>query len=315
MHPPDNRFDGERRRRTARVSGSVIPEALLPRIGAGQIQQRLILRKILAVEALRIALSVERRQNPRTVHPLPVSESERNLRITVEGTFPPLELLRRKADQSGMRRDGRQRVGEAETVGQEDVARLATELPLVELLSQQYVAEERFGRGYVGIGRIPRRAADVPAPLLDVWPDLPIRLRIILLHPVVLDRPFEIEHVVGIVFQQPQILIERIADIGVDGRFHIPVPLRIEVGVRHHVEGWVRLLGCKARRHAATEEGEQSFHLDDLFKFKQLYQFPRPIRQSRIRPSRRSPKPESAPVDRSNGCGIRSGRSVNPLAA
>lgn len=193
--------------------------------------------------------------------PCPESDREGHFRLPVKGMLAPLELLGREPDQPGMCGDRRQRIAEPEAVGQENVVRLHAELLAVEPLSQQNVTEKRFRGGNVGVGGVPRAAADVPAAAADPLLHLSVQVGIILLHPTVLDASLEVENVVGIAFQQPEVLDHRIADVNLDRSLHVPVPLRIEMRVGDHI-GLVFLLRKKPLRENAQQraKNQRLFH-------------------------------------------------------
>ncbi len=58
----------------------------------------------------------------------------------------------------------------------------------------------------------------------------------ILLHKPVAIGAAEIENVVGILIEKPEIILHRLAKVFVDDLGILPSPLRIEVGVTDHVE-------------------------------------------------------------------------------
>lgn len=49
-----------------------------------------------------------------------------------------------------------------------------------------------------------------------------------------------------------------------DGRFYIPVPLRTEMGVRYHVDGWLGFFRCETRGDAATKRRVSSFFIGSV---------------------------------------------------
>ena len=159
-----------------------------------------------------------------------------------EVVLAPAQLLGRETDQAAVGRQRRQRVPEPEAVGQEDVGRTHAELALVELLSLQDVADERLGRRHVGVVGIPRRAADVPAPLVDILLQTGVVQRIVLLHPSVDDAALEIELVIGIPLQHPEVLEEDARNVFPDGVGQVPVPLGVEMRVAHRID--LVGLGC-----------------------------------------------------------------------
>ena len=222
-----------------------------------------------------VAARIEGRQQRAAVDAVPHAPREGILPVigcVVEVAAAPAELLRREADQPAVRGQRRQRIAEAEAVGQEDVGRTHAELALVELLSEQDVADERLGRGHVRVVGIPRSARDMPLAAGDV-PLHPFVLQgIVLLHPFVLHGAFEAEAVVGEPLHEVEILEERAGDVLADGGLHVPVPLRVEVRIAHQVglvglgsHGGPLLPGCSGRscrRRQRQYDGEKGrkFH-------------------------------------------------------
>ena len=71
----------------------------------------------------------------------------------------------------------------------------------------------------------------MPATLADVTLDQFVLVRVVLLHPLVLDAPFEIEYIIRVGTQQEQVLIQRLRDVLPDRTLHVPVPLGIKMRV------------------------------------------------------------------------------------
>ena len=138
--------------------------------------------------------------------------------------------------------NGGQCPSEPETVGQEDVGALHTQLLAVKLLPQHDIADERLDGGHQSIGSIPTGPAHVPAACLYKGLHQFVFTRIILLHPGILHTTLEIEDVVGILVQEEKILVQGIPDILLDGGLDVPVPLCVQVGIRHHIR--FRFLRC-----------------------------------------------------------------------
>ena len=182
----------------------------------------------------------------------------------------PAQFLRREADQAAVGGQRGKRIAEPEAVGQEDVGRAHAELPLVKLLSLQDVANERLGRRHVGVVGVPRRAGDVPAPLVDIFLQTGVVHRVVLLHPMVDDASLEVKLIVGIAFQHPEVLKENAGDVLPNGVGQIPVPLGVEVGVAHRIDlvglgrGGLRFLrdGAYAtkRQDACGAKQSKKFH-------------------------------------------------------
>jgi len=156
------------------------------------------------------------------------------LSVLIERAGAPHQFLRREAYQAAVGSRRRHVVGKAEAVGQEHVVRLRAELLPVERLAEQDVANPRFGRADDDLVGVPTAAGQVPAVLADALGQLLPVLGIVLLHPIVLDGTLEVEDVVGIVAHEGQVLFQRGADVVTDGGLDVPVPLRVEVGIRYH---------------------------------------------------------------------------------
>ena len=188
-----------------------------------------------------------------------------------EVVLAPAQLLGRETDQAAVGRQRRQRVPEPEAVGQEDVGRTHAELALVELLSLQDVADERLGRRHVGVVGIPRRAADVPAPLVDILLQTGVVQRIVLLHPSVDDAALEIELVIGIPLQHPEVLEEDARNVFPDGVGQVPVPLGVEMRVAHRID----LVGLGCGRLLLLRRGTSGAERQDARDDKQSKKFHR----------------------------------------
>ncbi|MPM60260.1 hypothetical protein SDC9_107111 [bioreactor metagenome] len=156
----------------------------------------------------------------------------------------PVQLLRRETYQSAMGSYGGQCPAKSETVGQEDVGTLHAEFIAVVLLSQHYIADERFDGRYQRICCIPTRSTDVPAALLDIFLHEFVLHGVIFLHPGILHTSFEVEDIIGILLQQEEVLVDSVPYILFDSSLYVPVPLGVQVGIRHHVD-FGSLLGLR----------------------------------------------------------------------
>ena len=248
------------RRRAAAVPHAVVSVGRIVHSTFGQSDDPLVTAHVTAAPARVVVVGIQSRHQARPVDALPKPDRKGHFRLPVKGMLAPLEFLGREPDQPGMCGDRRQRIAEPETVGQENVVRLHAELLAVEPLPQQDVAEKRLRRGNVGVGGVPRTAADVPAAAADPLLHLSVQVGIVLLHPTVLNTSFEVENIVGIAFQQPEVLDHRIADVNLDRSLYVPVPLRIEMRVGNHI-GLVFLLRIKP----LCENAQQSAKNQRLF--------------------------------------------------
>ena len=167
----------------------------------------------------------------------------------------PSQFLRGETYQSAMCSERRQRPSEAETVGQEDVRTFRAELLAIESLPQQDVADDGFGRRYQYVVGIPTATTDIPASFTDIVFHFLVHVGIVLFHPSILDCPLEVEQVIGVAFQQGEIAFQSIFHVFVDGRLHIPVPLRVEMCVRHDVS--FQGLGGFLRQSVSAESANE----------------------------------------------------------
>ena len=150
----------------------------------------------------------------------------------MERTVAPHEFLRRETDKTAVGGDRRKRPPETEAVRQEDVRAFDPEFAAVEVLSVQDIAREGLRGRDIRVGGVPRAARDMPAPLADVTLDQFVLVRVVLLHPLVLDAALEVEHVIGVGAKEKQVLIQRLRDVLPDRTLHVPVPLGIKMRVR-----------------------------------------------------------------------------------
>ncbi len=248
-----DRLDG---RGAARIARTVIVVNGLQGAGVGHAFERLALAQILQTPLGGIVMGIHHGHDARAVDTLPQTDLEGDLAVAVEGTVTPHEFLGREADQTAVRGHRGQRPAEAEAVGQEDVGALHAELVAIEVLTVEDVARERLDRGDVGIGGVPRTASDVPATRGDVVLHQLVLVGIVLLHPLVLDTALEVEDIVGVLGQQHEVLVERLGNVLRDGALNVPVPLRVEVSVRHDV-GLVLLLGDGVSRKHEESHTQQ----------------------------------------------------------
>ena len=134
-----------------------------------------------------------------------------------------------------MRSDSRQCPAKSETVGQEDVRAFHSEFLSVILLSQHNIADERFSRRYQSVRCVPATSGNVPAAFPDVLLHFFVLCRIVLLHPGIFHSAFKVEYIVRILFQQKQVLVDRVPYILFNGSLYIPVPLSVQMGICYHV--------------------------------------------------------------------------------
>ena len=170
------------------------------------------------------------------VNALPQPHGERILLSAgIEGIVPPSQLLGGETDKPAMAGQGRKVIAEAEAVGQKNIGALLAELLPVECLAKQYIAYPRLRRANHGLVGIPRTAGKMPAPCGHIFFYLLIFQRIVFFHPPILHASLKVENIIGIGLQQMEVLRHRLPNVILDGGLHVPVPLRVEVGVGYHV--------------------------------------------------------------------------------
>ena len=151
-----------------------------------------------------------------------------------------------------MRGYGRQDIRESEAVGQEDIRTLHPEFLLIELLPIEDVTRERLRGTDVRIVGIPAAARHMPAPQLDILLHCLVFQRVVLLHPGILHTPLKVEDIVRVPTQQVEVRLHRLRHIFTDGFLYIPVPLGIEMRIRHHIS----LLSPHAQEGNAHEKSQ-----------------------------------------------------------
>lgn len=75
----------------------------------------------------------------------------------------------------------------------------------------------------------------MPASLRHIFLYLLIFQRIVFLHPPIFHTSLKVEDVIGIGLEQMEVLGHRLPDVVLNGCLDIPVPLRVEMRVSHHV--------------------------------------------------------------------------------
>ena len=180
----------------------------------------------------RIASRLERHHDAGAVDPFPEPDRKRGFGVADKRLGAPRQFLRRETDKTAVGGDRRKRPPETEAVRQEDVRAFDPEFAAVEVLSVQDIAREGLRGRDIRVGGVPRAARDMPAPLADVTLDQFVLVRVVLLHPLVLDAALEVEHVIGVGAKEKQVLIQRLRDVLPDRTLHVPVPLGIKMRVR-----------------------------------------------------------------------------------
>ena len=240
------RPDGGERRRAADIARAVIAVDHLERTLPHLADELSILREVGIVVSLRIVESV-RHHDAAAIDALPEAHGEGVAFFPLIERFgAPLQFLRREADEAAVSRQCGQRVAESEAVGQEDVRALGVELRSVERLSEEHIPEPSLRRAHDGLVGIPAAACDVPPSVGDVVFQLLILLRIVLFHPRILHPALEVEHIVRILLEEEEVLRERVEDMVADSGLDVPVPLRVEMRIGHHIGFHLFVLGKRA---------------------------------------------------------------------
>ena len=143
----------------------------------------------------------------------------------------PGELLGRKAHQTHVGFDGRQRRAKAEAVGQEDVLGNHAKFPLKPVVADQNLAHQGFAGGYVDVHRVPGGAHRVPSALFDVFLDLLEFCGIVFLHQLVAEGALKVERIEGVFPEQREVVVHGVFDAVPDGIHNRPIPLGIEMRV------------------------------------------------------------------------------------
>ena len=134
-----------------------------------------------------------------------------------------------------MGRNGRKCPAKTETIRQKDVSAFHTKfLPIIILTKHDVTNRRLYGRNQ-RISGIPAGSTNMPTTALYEFLHLFVLRRIIFFHPSILDRTFKIKDVFRILLQQKQILTDRVPYIILNCGLDIPVPLCVQMCIRHHV--------------------------------------------------------------------------------
>ena len=147
----------------------------------------------------------------------------------------PGQLLAREPGQPAVAHHRGQGVAEPEAVGQEHVHAALPQLAVEPAVAVQHVSHQRLGRGHVGVDGVHPRAAHVPAARARVLLQAGVLGRVVFLHQLVAERALEAEHVVRVLLQQAEVVVERVAQVLVDGRLDRPAPLGVQMRGRDDV--------------------------------------------------------------------------------
>ena len=140
-----------------------------------------------------------------------------------------------------------QRITKAEAVGQEDVGAFGVEFLSIECLTKQHVAQKRLRRTDDSLVSIPTATCNVPTAIGNIAFHFFILQWIVFLHPCIFHTTFKVENIVGIFFEQKEILVQCVSDMVADSSLHVPVPLCVEMCVSHHIGFHCFLLGMNTQ--------------------------------------------------------------------
>ncbi len=154
-----------------------------------------------------------------------------------------------------MRGERRQRLREAEAVGQEQVPSGLADRPFEIAGAVEDLADDRLRRRQVGVERLPGGAGGEPAPLGHPPSQGREELRMALLEQPVAIGTLEVEKVVGEAQEAVLVLAYRPRQEGLRGLAHRPAPLRVEVRERHDVEPRPALHLRRRRRRGRSGRG------------------------------------------------------------
>ena len=221
--------------RTAGVAGAIVMVGDAQRALIGGTQQLFVLRQVLIVPPLAIVETVSH-HDAAAVDTLPQTHRERIPPVALIKWFgAPHQFLRGKTDKSAMCGQSGEGIGEAETIGQEDVGAFGSKFPAIKSLSEKHVSYPRLRRADDALTGIPTAAGDVPSPGGNTFFQFLILKRVILFHPGILYTSLEIEDIIRILPDEEQILVKGILDVFADSGLHVPVPLGIQVGIGHEI--------------------------------------------------------------------------------
>ena len=233
--------------RTADVASAIITVSHIERTLLDFPHHEFALREVFIIPSLCIVESM-RHHDTAAVDALPQADGERITFVTLIERFgAPHQFLRRKANQTAMSRQCRQRIAKAEAVGQEDVGALGIEFLAIKSLTKQHISQERFRRTDDSLVSIPTTTSNMPTAIGNIAFHFFILQWIVFLHPCIFHATFKVENIVGIFLEQKEILVQCVSDMVADSSLHVPVPLRVEMCVSHHVGFHCFLLGMNTQ--------------------------------------------------------------------
>ena len=203
-----------------------------------------------------VTTRVQAGQHALAIRPDPYADVERSahrrflsrVRPPCTGRGTPHQLLRGESLHARMGQDRRQRSRKSEAIRQHVFRAGLAEFPSEPFISVKDLANDRLRAGSVHIALFHRRSRREPSSRIHVLLQLGEIFRVILLHEPIAVRPAEIENVMGILLEQLEVLLHRLADVFVDDLGVFPSPLGVQMGIADDVESWllgeVGFFGC-----------------------------------------------------------------------
>ncbi len=152
------------------------------------------------------------------------------------GGRSPHQLLCGESFHAGVRQNRRQRGWKSEAIRQHVFRAGFAELFAKPVISVKNLPNDRLGAGRVHVALFHRRSRREPSALIHEFLHLCEIRGKIFLHQAVAVGPAEIENVMRIFIEKPEIILHGLANIFVDDLRILPPPFRIEVGIADHVK-------------------------------------------------------------------------------
>ncbi len=163
------------------------------------------------------------------------------------------ELLRRKPFHSGSRKDGGQRCGKAEAVGEHVLKTRLAELAAVVGVAIEHLSKDGLGARQVDVALLHRRPRREPLPFCDIGLEAGIVSGIVLLHQAIAVGAGPVKNIVRILIHVVEVDAHGLEQVLANNLGELPSPLGIKVGIRNHIEG--RLFGDVGRGHGLRRSG------------------------------------------------------------
>ena len=134
-----------------------------------------------------------------------------------------------------MRSDGRKRVTESKAIDKKDIVASLAKLLFKITITEEHLAHQCLRGRRVDIASIPKGSSNIPPPLGNTCLHLLIQIRIVFLGQAIADRSLKIHAVMRKFLDQIKVLLQSLADTGTDRILYRPIPLGIEVSIRHQI--------------------------------------------------------------------------------